>query len=61
MDVLPVLERVFISRIKPSGPVREWISEFADARQISGHPVLIDDWEGFTFEHSKEMDQVVDH
>ena len=46
MDVLPALERVFISRIEPSGPVREWISEFADARQAAGHPVLIDDWEG---------------
>jgi len=32
MEVLPVLEKVFISGLKPSGRVREAISEFADAR-----------------------------
>jgi len=46
MEVLPALENVFISRLEPSGPVREAISEFADARQLSGHPVSIHDWEG---------------
>jgi hypothetical protein len=46
MDVLPALEKVFILRLEPSGPVREAICKFADARQISGHPVLIDNWDG---------------
>ena len=46
MEVLPALENVFISRLEPSGPVQEAISEFADARQRSGHPVSVHDWEG---------------
>ena len=45
MEVLPALENVFISGLKPSGPVQEAISEFADARQLSGHPVSIHNWE----------------
>jgi len=44
--VLPVLENVFISRLGTSGRVQEVISEFADMRQLSGHPVSIYDWEG---------------
>ena len=43
--VLPSLENVFISGLEPSGPVREAISEFADARRLSGHPVSIHDWQ----------------
>ena len=39
--VLPALENVFIHRLKRSAPAREAISEFADARQLSGHPVSI--------------------
>jgi len=44
-EVLPALENVFISGLEPSGPVQEAISEFADARQLCGHPVSIQDWE----------------
>jgi len=40
-EVLPALENVFISRSEPYGPVWEAISEFADARQLSDHPVSI--------------------
>jgi len=43
-EVLPVLENVFITDLKPFGPVKEAISEFADARQLAGHPVSISDW-----------------
>jgi len=45
MEVLPALENVFIAGLEPSGRVREAISEFADARRLSGHPVSIHDWE----------------
>ena len=41
-EVLPALENVFISKVDLFfGPVMEAISEFADARQLSGHPVSI--------------------
>ena len=46
MEVLPALEKVFVSNLETLGPVREAISAFVDARQLSGHPVLIGDWEG---------------
>jgi hypothetical protein len=44
-EVLPALETVFISGLEPWGPVLEAISEFADARQLSGRPLSIH-WEG---------------
>jgi len=44
-EVLPVLEIVFILDLEAFGPVREAISEFADARQLSGRPVSIYKWE----------------
>ena len=44
-EVVPALENVFIPGLEPSGRVREAISEFTDARQLSGHPVSIRDWE----------------
>jgi len=44
-EVLPALEVVFISGLEPFGPVKEAISDFADARQLSGHPVSICDWD----------------
>ena len=43
-EVLPALGIVFISGLQSFGPVREAISEFADARQLSGRPVSICDW-----------------
>jgi len=44
-EVLPALEIVSISGLEPLGPVKEAISEFVDARQLSGHPVSIYDWQ----------------
>ena len=58
-EVLPALENVFISEPEPFGPVKEAISEFADARQLSGHPVSIYNWESFILE-KKGMDRGVD-
>jgi hypothetical protein len=45
-EVLPTLENLFISGIEPSGPMREAILGFSDARELSGYPVSIYDWEG---------------
>jgi hypothetical protein len=47
-EVLPALKNIFISisGLEPFGSVREAIFEFADARQLSGHPVSIHDWKG---------------
>ena len=44
-EVLPALDIVFRLGPEPFGPVWEAISEFADMRQLSGHPVSISDWE----------------
>jgi len=48
-EVLPALEIVFISRddsrLELFGPVEEAMTEFADARQLSGHPVSIYNWD----------------
>jgi hypothetical protein len=41
IEVLPALENVFISDVEPFEPVKDAISEFADARQLSGRPVSI--------------------
>jgi len=45
MEVLPALENIFIPGLYRDRPV-EAIYEFADARQLSGHPVSIHDREG---------------
>jgi hypothetical protein len=45
-ELLPALEAIFISDPEHFGPVMEAISDFADARQLSGHPLSIYDWQG---------------
>ena len=44
-EVLPALEIVFISGLESCGLVTEAIYEYAAARQLSGHPVSIYDWD----------------
>ena len=42
MEVLPILENVFVEEFQPSsGPVHEAIKEFSAARQLAGHPITI--------------------
>jgi F-box-like len=45
-DVLPVLTNIVSEELQPSGPVKEAIGKFVDARQLSGCPVTVDykDW-----------------
>ena len=40
MEVLPILENVFIE-FQPSGPVHKVMKGFVAARQLAGHPVTI--------------------
>jgi hypothetical protein len=41
---LPALENLFLEELQPSGPVQEAIGRFVVARQLSGHPVAVSDW-----------------
>ena len=60
-EVLPAMDAVFIRHLEPFGPETEAISEFADARQLSGCPVSIRDlWEWYTRMDYKETDRGVD-
>jgi hypothetical protein len=43
-DLLPALESLFLEGLQPSGSVQEAIGEFVAARQLSGHPVAVSDW-----------------
>jgi hypothetical protein len=41
MEVLPVLNNLFLEEFKPSGPVQEAIQLFVSARELSDHPIVI--------------------
>ena len=45
MEVLPVLQTLFVEGLQPSGPVHEAIKSFTTARQLSHQPVVIQRWE----------------
>jgi hypothetical protein len=44
-EVLPTLENVFIEKFQNSGHVNEAFWKFAATRQLSGHPIVISDWD----------------
>jgi hypothetical protein len=44
-EMLPSLQNIFVKGLEPSGPFRETIEQFVDARQLSDHPVTISVWE----------------
>jgi hypothetical protein len=44
-EVLPTLENLFLEGLKSSEPFYECIEEFADARQLTGHPVTVSRWD----------------
>jgi hypothetical protein len=44
-EVLPRLQNIFVEGLEESGPVTENIGQFVVARQLSGHPVLISNWD----------------
>jgi hypothetical protein len=43
-EVLPSLQNIFVEGLEPLGPLQENIGQFATARQLSGHPIVISDW-----------------
>jgi hypothetical protein len=45
-EVLPALQTLFLEEPLPSGPVQESIGQFAAARQLVGHPIVISRWDG---------------
>jgi hypothetical protein len=44
-EVLPTLENVFIEKFQLYGPVNEAFCNFAATRQLSGHPVVVSNWD----------------
>ena len=45
-NVLPSLQNIFVWGLEPSGPFQKSIGQFVAARQLSGHPITISDWDG---------------
>lgn len=45
-EVLPALQNIYISGVQHPGPIQEAIGEFIAARELSGHPVSVQRWEG---------------
>jgi hypothetical protein len=45
MEVLPVLNGLFLEGLEPSGPVPEGIQSFLAARQLSDHHVAVQGWD----------------
>ena len=45
-EVLPTLENLFLEGLESSEPFYAYIKEFADARQLTGHPVAVSRWDG---------------
>ncbi|KAI0288901.1 hypothetical protein BC826DRAFT_650996 [Russula brevipes] len=41
MGVLPALQSIFLPEVSLSGPVMEALGQFITARQLSGHPVVV--------------------
>ena len=50
-EVLPALQNLFLEESQASEPIQEATGQFVAARQLSGHPIVIHDWE-----RGKELD-----
>ena len=44
-EVLPSLQNIFVEELEPSGPFQKSIGQFVAARQLSGHSVVVSDWD----------------
>jgi hypothetical protein len=44
-EVLPSLQNIFVEGLEPSGPFQKNFGQFVAARQLSGHPIAISDWD----------------
>ena len=45
IELLPALQSVFLQGLQSVGPVQKAIQSFTDSRRLSGHPVVIQNWE----------------
>ena len=45
MEVLPALRNLSLEGLQPAGPVEKAIQFFVASRQVSGHPIVIQNWE----------------
>ena len=52
-EVLPTLENIFLEGFQPSGPVHKGIEKFVAARQLTGHPVAVSQWDRDSGEEGK--------
>jgi hypothetical protein len=44
IEVLPILQNLFIEGLQLSRPIQEGIEQFVAAQQLSGHPVNVSHW-----------------
>ena len=44
-EVLPTLQKIFLEKLRESGPIQEGIRQFVAARQVTGHPIAVSLWE----------------
>ena len=45
IEVLPILENIFLKGLQPSGPLQKGIEKFVAARQLTSHPVAVSHWD----------------
>ena len=45
MELLPVLQNIFLKDLQPSGLVPKGIEQFVAVRQLTGHPISVSRWE----------------
>ena len=45
IGLLPSLKSVFLEGLQPAGPEQKAIQSFVGSRRLSGHPVIIQNWE----------------
>ena len=45
IEVLPVLQNIFIEGVQPSGPVQEGVGKFVAARQVISHSIAVSQWD----------------
>ena len=44
-EVLPTLQKIFLQKFRPSGPVQEGIRQFVAMRQVTSHPITVSRWD----------------
>jgi len=45
VEILPALQGLFLEEVNPARPVQEAIGQFVAARQLSGHPIAVAQWD----------------